>query len=397
MPRRLAPDRWLFGAALVLVSVGVVMVYSASAIVAADRFGDPHYFLKRQLVWAVLGLGGLWAALAVDYRGLDRVALPLLGVAGLLLVLVLVPPFGQTINGTRRWLRLGGVSFQPVELAKIAFAVYLARFLSRRGEAIEDFWRGVLPPALTGAALAGLVLRQPDLGNCLTLLAIAFTLLFLAGARPRHLLGLAAPALPLLAVATYLAPYRWRRILAFVHPESDPRGSGFQAIQSFLAIGSGGVLGRGLGGSKQKLFYLPEPHTDFVFAVIAEELGLVGAVAVVALFAVLIWRGLRAGLHAPDRFGAYLALGLTTMLATETIVNLGVVTGSLPTKGLPLPYVSFGGSALLTTLVSTGILLNISQHGTGVPSAPPAAGRPRAAGLGLARRGGLPRPAPSEG
>ena len=395
MPRRLVPDMWLFGAALVLVSIGVVMVYSASAILAADRFGDPHYFLKRQLFWALLGLGGLWAALAVDYRVLERVALPLLGVAALLLVLVLVPAFGQAINGTRRWLRLGGVSFQPVELAKLAFVIYLARFLSRRGEAVQGFWGGAVPPAVIGGVLAALVLRQPDLGNSLTLLALAFTLLFLAGARPRHLLLLAAPALPLLAVAVYLAPYRWRRILAFLNPESDPRGSGFQIIQSFLAIGSGGLLGRGLGGSKQKLFYLPEPHTDFVFAVIAEELGLIGGVTVVALFMVLIWRGLRAGLRAPDRFGAYLALGLTTMLATEALVNLGVVTGSLPTKGLPLPFVSFGGSALFMTLLSTGILLNISQHGAADAASRRRASRPRAADARSAARGALARPTPS--
>ena len=395
MPRRLVPDMWLFGAALVLVSIGVVMVYSASAILAADRFGDPHYFLKRQLFWALLGLGGMWAALAVDYRVLERVALPLLGVAALLLVLVLVPAFGQAINGTRRWLRLGGVSFQPVELAKLAFVIYLARFLSRRGEAVQGFWGGAVPPAVIGGVLAALVLRQPDLGNSLTLLALAFTLLFLAGARPRHLLLLAAPALPLLAVAVYLAPYRWRRILAFLNPESDPRGSGFQIIQSFLAIGSGGLLGRGLGGSKQKLFYLPEPHTDFVFAVIAEELGLIGGVTVIALFMVLIWRGLRAGLRAPDRFGAYLALGLTTMLATEALVNLGVVTGSLPTKGLPLPFVSFGGSALFMTLLSTGILLNISQHGAADAASRRRASRPRAADARSAARGALARPTPS--
>ena len=395
MPRRLVPDMWLFGAALVLVSIGVVMVYSASAILAADRFGDPHYFLKRQLFWALLGLGGLWAALAVDYRVLERVALPLLGVAALLLVLVLVPAFGQAINGTRRWLRLGGVSFQPVELAKLAFVIYLARFLSRRGEAVQGFWGGAVPPAVIGGVLAALVLRQPDLGNSLTLLALAFTLLFLAGARPRHLLLLAAPALPLLAVAVYFAPYRWRRILAFLNPESDPRGSGFQIIQSFLAIGSGGLLGRGLGGSKQKLFYLPEPHTDFVFAVIAEELGLIGGVTVIALFMVLIWRGLRAGLRAPDRFGAYLALGLTTMLATEALVNLGVVTGSLPTKGLPLPFVSFGGSALFMTLLSTGILLNISQHGAADPAPRRRAARPRSGDARSAARGVLARPTPS--
>jgi cell division protein FtsW len=362
MPRALKPDMWLFAVALVLVSVGVVMVYSASAILAADRFGDPYYFLKRQLFWALLGLGGLWGALALDYRRLEPAALPLLAVAALLLVLVLVPPFGQAINGTRRWLRFGSVSFQPVELAKVAYVVYLARHLARAGERIQDFWGGLAPPVLVGAALAVLVLRQPDLGNSFTLVALAFVLLFLAGARPRHLLLVGAPALPLLAIAVYMAPYRWRRILAFLDPEADPLRSGFQILQSILALGSGGLLGRGLGGSKQKLFYLPEPHTDFVFAVIGEELGLLGSLAIAGLFMVLIWRGLRAGLRAPDLFGSYLALGITAMLATEAIVNLGVVTGSLPTKGLPLPFVSFGGSALFTTMLATGVLLNISQH-----------------------------------
>jgi cell division protein FtsW len=281
-------------------------------------------------------------------------------------VIVLVPPFGQSINGTRRWLRFGAVSFQPAELAKLVLVVYLAAYLARTAEGIREFWRGVVPPALIAGGFAALTLRQPDLGNSLALLCLSFILLFLAGARPLHLGLLAAPALPLLAVAIYVAPYRWRRILAFLDPEADPLGSGFQIIQSYLAIGSGGWQGRGLGESRQKLFYLPEPHTDFIFAVIGEELGLIGALAVIALFVLLIWRGLRVGLHAPDPFGAYLALGITVMLATQTLVNLGVVTGALPTKGLPLPFISFGGSALLTTLLAVGVLLNISQHG--VPS-----------------------------
>ncbi len=362
MPRRLVPDMWLFGAAVVLVSIGVVMVYSASAILAADRFGDPHYFLKRQLAWAAFGLGGLWAALAGDYRRLERVALPLLVGVVVLLVLVLCPPFGQAINGTRRWIRLGPISFQPVEAAKFAFVVWIAAYLARTGEAIRT-WRGVVVPAAVALVLAALVLRQPDLGNSLTVVALAFMLVFLAGARPRHILLLAAPAGPVLAAAIYMAPYRWRRLLAFFNPEADPLGSGFQIIQSHLALGSGGLLGRGLGESKQKLFYLPEPHTDFVFAVIGEELGLAGGIAIIGLFMILIWRGLRIALRATEPFGAYLALGLSLMLATETFVNLGVVTGTLPTKGLPLPFISFGGSALLVSLVAAGVLLNISQGG----------------------------------
>ena len=362
MPRRLTPDMWLFGAAVVLLSAGVVMVYSASAIVAADRFHDPYFFLKKQLFWAVLGAGALWVALRVDYRLLEKAVLPLLIVAGVLLVLVLVPPFGQAINGTRRWIRFGPVSFQPAELAKLALVLYLAAFLAKRRGDLTEFRTGAAPALAVAGLLAGLVLVQPDLGNCMTLIVVTFGLLYLAGSPARHLAWVAAPALPLIALAIWMAPYRLRRITAFVDPWSDPRGSGFQIIQSWLALGNGGLVGQGIGGSRQKLFYLPESHTDFIFAIVGEELGFVGAVAMVSLFAVLIWRGLRIGLRAADPFGAYLALGITVLLATQTLVNLGVVTGLLPTKGLPLPFISFGGSALLMTMVATGVLLNISQH-----------------------------------
>ncbi len=362
MPRKLVPDMWLFAAVVALVSVGVVMVYSASAIIAADRFHDPYFFLKKQLFWAVLGFGCLWAAMTANYRILERLMLPLLVVSLVLLVLVLVPPFSQEINGTRRWFRWGPVSFQPAELAKFSLVVYLAHFLTRRREVVESFWLGLLPPLLVAGSMAGLVLLQPDLGSSLTLVVLVFCLLFLAGGRVRQMTLVAASALPLLAVAIYMAPYRLKRIMTFLDPWADPRGSGFQIIQSYLALGSGGLFGRGLGESKQKLFYLPEPHTDFVFAVLGEELGLLGAVSVIGLFGLLIWRGIRIGLGAPDPFGALLALGLTALLACQTLVNLGVVTGALPTKGLPLPFISFGGSSLIMAMVSVGVLLSISQH-----------------------------------
>jgi cell division protein FtsW len=362
MPRKLTPDMWLFGVAVVLLSAGVVMVYSASAIVAADRFRDPYFFLKRQLFWALLGSIAMLVAVRVDYRKLERFVVPALVVAGVMLVLVLVPPFGQAINGTRRWIRLGVVSFQPAELAKLALVIYLAAFVARRQEQLSEIRRGLLPPLLVAGIFAALVFVQPDLGNCLTLITLTFGLLYLAGSPARYLGWALAPALPLLAIAIYAAPYRLRRMTAFWDPWSDPRGSGFQIIQSWLAFGNGGLLGQGVGGSRQKLFYLPESHTDFIFAVIGEELGFIGAAIFVALFAVLIWRGLRIGLRAPEPFGAYLALGITLLIATQTLVNLGVVTGLLPTKGLPLPFISFGGSALLMTMLSTGVLLNISQH-----------------------------------
>ncbi len=362
MPRKLVPDMWLFGVAVVLLSAGVVMVYSASAIVAADRFHDPYFFLKKQVFWAVLGAACLWAALRLDYRRLEGLVLPLLIFVGVLLILVLISPIGQAINGTRRWIRLGPISFQPAELAKLALVLYLAAFLARTGEAVSNFRRGLVPPLAVAGLLAALVLAQPDLGNCLTLITLTFTLLFIAGGRARHLGLILAAALPPLALAVWAAPYRLRRIFAFIDPWSDPRGSGFQIIQSWLAFGNGGLVGQGIGGSRQKLFYLPESHTDFIFAIIGEELGFLGATAIVGLFVVLIWRGLRIGLRAPDAFGGYLALGITVLIATQTLVNLGVVTGLLPTKGLPLPFISFGGSALLITMLSTGLLLNISQH-----------------------------------
>jgi cell division protein FtsW len=362
MPRKLTPDLWLFGVVVALVSVGVVMVYSASAIVAADRFHDPLFFLKKQLFWALLGLGCLWGAMMLDYRRLDRLVVPLLALSLVLLVLVLVPPFGQEINGTRRWLRGGPISFQPVELAKFSLVLYLASFLTRRQEVITSFSQGLLPALLVAGSMAGLTILQPDLGNSLALVILTLALVYLAGARVTHMLAVGAAALPAVAALVIMKPYRWRRMVAFVNPWDDPQGAGFQIIQSFLALGSGGWLGLGLGESKQKLFYLPEPYTDFIFAIIGEELGLAGAALVLGLFAVLIWRGLRIGLRAPDPFGRYLALGLSLMLATQTLVNVGVVTGALPTKGLPLPFISFGGSALLMTMFSAGVLLNISQH-----------------------------------
>ena len=375
MPRRLTPDAWLFVVTLVLLSTGVVMIYSASAIVAADRFHDPYFFLKKQVFWAVLGCGALWLTLRTDYRRLEKLVLPLLGLSVLLLILVLIPGLGVSVNGSRRWLRLGPLSFQPAELAKLALVVYLAAFLANRighgtsratsgsetRDELDQFWRGVFPPLAVGGVLALLVLAQPDLGSCLTLLVLTVGLLFLAGAPTRWLAMLVVPALPLAAFAVYMAPYRMRRVFAFLDPWQDPRGSGFQIIQSWLALGGGGLFGRGIGESKQKLFYLPEAHTDFIFAIVGEELGFIGATLIVLLFAVLIWRGLRIRVRATDPFGAYLALGITVLVATQTLVNLGVVTGTLPTKGLPLPFLSFGGSALLMTMLATGVLLNISQ------------------------------------
>jgi cell division protein FtsW len=362
MPRKVSPDPLLFLVVLLLLGLGIVMVYSASAILAMERFGDAYFFLKKQFFWALLGLAVMWGVMTVDYRRWRPWVGALLGNAFLLLVLVLVPPFGQEINGTRRWLRWGPVSFQPTELAKLALVLYLADFLARRQKDLANFWRGFLPPLLVSGAMAALILRQPDLGSSVALIAVVLSMLFMAGARLSHMALVGAAAVPVIGLAVTGASYRLRRVFAFLDPWSDPRGAGFQIIQSYLALGGGGAVGRGLGESKQKLFYLPEPHTDFVFAILGEELGFVGAAVTVGLFAVLLWRGMRIGVRMGEPFGALAGLGVTAMLATQALVNLGVVVGLLPTKGLPLPFVSFGGSSLLVAMAGVGLLLNMSQY-----------------------------------
>ena len=274
----------------------------------------------------------------------------------------------RDLRGPARLLAIGVAATLLVAFAAFALrrlVLYLAAFLTRRQESIARFTEGLLPVLLVAGGMATLTLLQPDLGNSLALIILTLALAYLAGARVQHMALIAGAALPVVIALIAMKPYRWRRMVAFMDPWDDPQGIGFQIIQSFLALGSGGWLGVGLGDSKQKLFYLPEPYTDFIFSIIGEELGLVGTSAILGLFALLMWRGLRVGLRAPDAFGAYLALGLTVMLATQTLVNIGVVTGALPTKGLPLPFISFGGSALLMTMFSAGVLLNISQHGTG--------------------------------
>ena len=362
MPRKMSPDYWLFLVVLALLGLGVVMVYSASAILATDRFRDAHFFLKKQLFWAVLGLGVMWGVMAVDYRRWRPLVSPLLALAFVLLVLVLVPPFGQSINGTRRWLRWGHFSVQPTELAKLVLVVYLADFLARRQAVIGSLWRGVVPPLVVTGGVAGLVLLQPDLGSAVAIVGVVLCMIFVAGARLAHLGLIGGLAVPVVVVAVCTARYRLRRMLTFLDPWADPRGAGFQIIQSYLALGGGGLLGRGLGESKQKLFYLPEPHTDFIFAILGEELGFVGAVATVVLFGLLLWRGIRIGLRVSDPFGALLAFGVSALLVNQAVVNLGVVVGLFPTKGLPLPFVSSGGSSLLVAMAAVGLLLNVSQR-----------------------------------
>jgi cell division protein FtsW len=359
--RTLKSDKILFTATLLLVCASIVMVYSASALVALEKFQQPYMFLIRQGLWTVLGLAVLGIAMRVDYRTYRNEAFiwGVLAVVGLMLVAVL---FSAPINGTRRWFGVGGLGIQPSELAKIACVLFIALILERRMHRIDELSYSLLPIAIVVGVLIGLILLQLDFGTAMSLLLIMTVMIFAAGLDYRYFVGSILAVLPVLYVVLVSAPYRRRRLMAFWNPWDDPLGDGFQIIQSFIAVGSGGVFGKGLMAGVQKLFYLPEPHTDFIYAVIAEEMGLIGATVVLLCFGVIAWRGLRIAMRAEDTFGGFVALGLTTMIVVQAFVNMSVVLGLLPTKGIPLPLVSAGGSSLLINLLGMGMLLNISQH-----------------------------------
>ncbi len=363
MARKLQSDKWLFLATLVLVCTSVVMVYSASAVLALERFQQPYLFVTRQVMWALLGVAVMTIVMRIDYRTYrnERMIWTLLAIVTVLLIAVL---FSRPVNGTRRWFAIGGFGVQPSELAKVAAILFSAAILERRMHRVNEIGYSVLPIAIITSGLVGLILLEPDFGTAVSLLAVTGMMIFAAGLSYRYLVGAALLSLPALYVILMSADYRRRRLLAFLDPWADPLGDGFQIIQSLIAVGTGGVFGRGLMGGVQKLFYLPEPYTDFIFAVIGEELGLVGALLVLACFGVIAWRGLRASVLAPDGFGAFLALGLTLMIVVQAFVNMSVVLGLMPTKGITLPLISSGGSSMLINLLAIGVLLNISQHAT---------------------------------
>jgi cell division protein FtsW len=369
--RKLKSDRILFTATLLLVCASIVMVYSASALVALERYQQPYLFLSKQLLWAVLGLAVLAITMRVDYRTYRNEAFIWMVLAAVAVMLVGVL-FSSPVNGTRRWFGVGGLGIQPSEVAKIACVLFTALMLERRMHRIDEVSYSLLPIAIVAGALTGLILLQPDFGTAMSLLLITTAMVFAAGLHYRYFVGAVLAALPMLYVVLVSAPYRRRRLMAFWDPWADPLGDGFQIIQSLIAVGAGGMFGRGLMAGVQKLFYLPEPHTDFIYAVIAEELGLAGALGILVCFGVITWRGLRIAMRAEDAFGAFIALGLTTMIAAQAFINMSVVLGILPTKGIPLPLVSAGGSSLLINLLGIGILLNVSQHESpevGVPTA----------------------------
>ena len=348
--------------AVALTSFGVVMVYSASSVMAVKKFHDGFFFLKRQGLFALLGLTGMGVAMCIDYEKWRKYAVPLLFGCMVLLVLVFVPGIGGTAKGASRWIRLPGFNLQPSELAKIALIFYMAYSLDKRQEKVKFFSTGFLPYMVLLAVLLGLLLMQRDMGAALTMGVVAILMLFAAGTRPRYILGMGVLAAPFVYYLVMTESYRLRRIKAFLDPWKDPTDSGFQIIQSWLAFGNGGIIGQGLGEGKQKLFYLPEAHTDFILSVVGEELGLIGVLVICAMFFLLVQRGIRVALQAQDNFGRFLAFGIVTLLGIEAFVNIAVVTGLLPTKGLALPFISYGGSSLVVSLFAVGVLLNVSSR-----------------------------------
>lgn len=352
----------LFGSAMILICLGIVMIYSASAIYSLDVMKDSAYFLKRHLLYLAMGSTLAYGAARINYRALRRHAKAILIVAIVLLVLVLIPHVGASTGGARRWFKFLGFSFQPSEFLKIAIIFYMADFLERRKDSLHDIRYTVLPALFVLGLAVGLVFLQPDLGTAVTVALVIFILFFVAGFKISHLLTLVMIGVPALIVAMLAKPYRRKRILAFFHPWDDPQGVGFQIIQSFLALGSGGIFGVGLGRSQQKLFYLPESHTDFIFSIIGEELGFIGAASVVILFILFVFAGMVIVFRSKNYFAQLFSLGLVSLIGLEAVINIGVSIGALPTKGLSLPFISYGGSALWANMVALGLLINISRE-----------------------------------
>ncbi|MBV8722145.1 MAG: putative lipid II flippase FtsW [Candidatus Eremiobacteraeota bacterium] len=355
------PDTVLFAIVGALVGIGLVMVFSASSATAYAEHGDIAYYLKRQLLWLGAGLFAAFFAYRIDLAKLKRAAPYLLvgAVAGL--ILVFVPHVGLGVNGGRRWIGVSAFSLQPSEFAKLAVVVYLSAMLSSRGERITSLGGGLFPLCIPVVIVSLLVLKEPDMGTASLIAFTAFALFFTAGARVGHLIAVAAVTVPIAAMTVLTSPYRRARVFAFLDPWKDPQNTGFHIVQSLLALGSGGMFGVGLGASRAKFFYLPEQYTDFIFSILGEELGLVGALTVIALFVAFTYRAVRIALAAPDRFGFFLAVGCATMIAIQAFINIGVVTSSWPVTGVPLPFISFGGSSLIANLIAVALIANVGR------------------------------------
>lgn len=356
------PDIWILTSTLLILAIGVIMVYSASAVLAFHDFGDSFYYLKRQFIFAVLGIIAMFITMNIDYRVWKKFAKLGLIIGFALLVLVLIPGIGVVRGGARSWLGIASLGIQPSEFMKLAMILFMAKVLAEPNYRITSFRNGLLPMLLVLGAAFGLIMLQPDLGTGAVLLGATLMVIFTAGARIAHLVWLGALGLAGLAGLIAAAPYRLQRITAFLDPWQDPLGAGYQAIQSLYAIGPGGLVGLGLGMSRQKYSYLPEPQTDFIFSIIAEELGFIGGATVILLFFMLVWRGMRTAITAQDTFGSLLAVGIVGMIAVQVVINIGVVTGMMPVTGITLPLVSAGGSSLTLMLTAIGLLLNISRY-----------------------------------
>ncbi|RYI32224.1 stage V sporulation protein E [Bacillus infantis] len=360
--KKSTPDFILILVTFTLLAVGLIMVYSASAIWAEYKFDDSFFFAKRQMLFAAAGIMAMFFIMNIDYWTWRTWAKAIVIICFVLLVLVLIPGVGNVRNGSRSWIGVGAFSIQPSEFMKLAMIAFLAKYLSERQKLITSFRKGLLPSLGLAFLAFGMIMLQPDLGTGTVMIGTCVVMIFISGAKISHFVVLGLIGLGGFAGLVLSAPYRMKRITSFLDPWEDPLGSGFQIIQSLYAIGPGGLFGLGLGESRQKFFYLPEPQTDFIFAILAEELGFIGGSFVLLLFSLLLWRGIRIALGAPDLYGSFLAVGIIAMVAIQVMINIGVVTGLMPVTGITLPFLSYGGSSLTLMLMAIGVLLNISRH-----------------------------------
>lgn len=356
-------DFWLFMTVLIMLSLGLIMVFSASAPTAEKEYHDTYYIIKGQLLYAVVGIFAMLLAANVDYRKYGRLfVLMLMGGSIMLLVLVLVPGIGKEINGSWRWIYLGPFHFQPSEIAKLAIILFFSFSLSKRKKNLDSFFSGLVPYLLLIGIVALLLMMESHLSATIIIVSLSFIILFVAGARLKHFMIMAVPVISVLGVVVFFTDYMTDRIRSFINPWSDLQGNGWQPVQSLYAIGSGGIFGRGLGQSMEKFLYIPEPQNDYIFSILAEELGFLGVVAVMILFLIFIWRGIKIAMNAPDMYGSLIAVGITALIGVQSLFNVAVVTNSVPPTGVSLPFFSAGGTSLLLFLVEVGILLNISRY-----------------------------------
>ena len=361
-PRKRYDSGVIVTAVVLLLAFGIIMVFSSSGIYASDKYKTLHYFLMKQLFWIGVGSLGLMFFQNLKYEKLREMAKPLFIVAIISVFLVFVPHLGRKVGGARRWISLFGFTFEPSEFLKLAFILYVATAIERKQDVIKSFTHGFMPFLIIFVCIAGALILQPDMGSIIMLLVVLGVMLFVGGVRLKHVLAVALPLIPVGYMIIMKASYRSKRIKAFLDPWADPQGIGFQMVQSFIAFGSGGIFGKGLGNGTQKLFYLPEAHTDFIFAIVGEEAGLIGATAVLLVFSFIIWKGIDIAIRLDDVFGKVLAVGVTSWIGLQAFINMSVVTGLVPTKGLTLPFISYGGSSLLINMMAVGVLLNLAKQ-----------------------------------